>query len=181
MCGMRRTPCCGWGTPRCVFLPCPVHTHRDLAPFVTLSQGESKGEETIGASYSGLRARCVGQKGVNGEQSPHSATALKKGWAWRKCIFDPLLFLLVHLTSIHVYPCIYINVRDSIGFLSLVFLSSAPPSSCPPPSITVSPPWSLPPVATYSRPHESGTLQETDGTLIQSIQGDFNEGAVFKV
>lgn len=114
MCGMRRTPCCGWGTQRCVFLPCPVHTHRDLAPFVTLSQGESKGEETIGASYSGLRARCVGQKGVNGEQSPHSATALKKGWAWRKCIFDPLLFLLVHLTSIHVYPCIYINVRDSI-------------------------------------------------------------------
>lgn len=47
MCGMRRTPCCGWGTQRCVFLPCPVHTHRDLAPFVTLSQGESKGEETI--------------------------------------------------------------------------------------------------------------------------------------
>lgn len=107
-CVGRRTPCCGWGTQGYVFLPCPVHTHRDLAPFVTLSWGESKGEKTIGASYSGLRARCVGQKGVNAEQSPYSATALKKGWAWRKCIFDPFLFFII---VSNFDPCIHLHIH----------------------------------------------------------------------
>lgn len=77
-----------------------------------------------------------------------------------------------------IYPCVYINVPDSlrVGFFS--FIAWLP--HLPLLSHLCSPFSPVTPLLTAMWVRDL-TLQGTDGTLRHSIQGNFSKGTVFKV